>query len=108
MKKEFIKFCQDIINENREFLKLHPEESSNSVGFVADNIRPEHVEASMWMQEIYKMDISTHNLHDVIVNYKECQIMSKMTLYTNPFLDIKNGLFNPEHLIKFFKQKNLL
>ena len=84
------------------FLRINPREKNGSVGFVRKNLKVKHLAAARWMEDKNGMIVNSHNLSDLIENYDLYH-----EIYEHPVIvssiKIKDGEFNPIHLIGFFR-----
>ncbi len=84
------------------FLKINPREKNGSVGFVRKNLKVKHLVAARWMQDNKGMIVDSHNLSDLIENYDLYHEIFDQSVIVSS-LKIKNGKFNPLHLMDFFR-----
>jgi hypothetical protein len=93
---------KNLMKSYDKFLRINPKERSGSVGFVRNNLKLKHLAAARFMARKNGLIVDSHNLSDLIENYDLCH-----ELYDRPViissLKIKDGRFNPLHLMEFFR-----
>ena len=100
---EFKQMGDRIISTYRHELAKKP---SKAMSFVVNKLKPEHVEAALWLHDNFKMKMSSDNLGNLIMNFD----MGKLIANSTEKLTVASGFiakgdFHPNELAAFFKFK---
>jgi hypothetical protein len=100
---------QDILKQFKVHLDAMPESKGSSLEYVVENLRVDHVEGALWINQKYGMNLVAANFHNMMASWDEYSALIEKfpngTVNFEGTENLQSTDFHPANLIEYLKLK---
>ena len=95
---------EEVLKQHQDALLANPNEINNSIGFIVKHLKQKHIDAANFMHDKFGITLSTHTLHNIILNFDTAKAHSKVDIVISTATE---GTFYPSsHLVAYFQSQS--